>query len=1051
LNATAEVIELNLSGFGVRPSEIAAIGRTIYFAGTDPAGGRELWRSDGTAGGTRRLKDVMPGPYSSDPHSLIDVGGRLFFIADGGSGDELWTSDGTEAGTHLVKEINPGFNGPWFPFPGYPEPEPLGAFIDEMTAVNGTLFFRANDGVNGYALWKSDGTQAGTVMVKDLGPTASDLSLDLYQFVDWNGTLLFRNAEEEQLDLWRSDGTPEGTVRVKPLPYISAAGMPYGLSPLIGVVGDELRFFSGSVLWRSDGTEEGTQPIIDVGRIALDAATAGGVTYFRTAINSSQTLRAELWRTDGTVGGTWRLISSWQDPAQFTPVGDALYFTSGYPCDARQLWRTDGTVAGTVLIADAAQLSPGSSDTFSSLTAVGGRLTFTLGDTQEGTLWTTDGTDSGTAQVLPIGGRLNASMNSLVSAGSVLYFAGNDGFTGLELWTTDGTSVGTVRIADGVSGSQGSNPKHFVELAGRAIFFANNDQLWTSDGTLAGTQLVADLDWPTIYGVERTVFGGFAYFIVTTAAQRELWRTDGTAAGTTMLKSAQGSAPNGFPALANLTVVGGTLYFTAYASEQLSTSLWKIEESQGSPAEVTAPGTLSRISTLVALGDTLMFAGYDSQAGGELWRSDGTASGTQRVANIHPTGNAFVPDFIYYYGDWSHQLTVVGDVLYFPADDGSSGKELWRSNGTATGTRRVKDLTSGAGGSLPTGLLSLGGFLYFQTSEGPYAGATWRSDGTEAGTVPLDGVVISPGVSDGRGGVYFDWYDAEKGSTLWRSDGTAAGTWLVVDRKPDADYSYSDYYNLILVGDSLYFIADDEVHGHALWQSDGTETGTVMMHVVDPGGFNGHFKEFTVLGNTLLGAGYDGSAFELWTLRPEGAAPTGGDFNHDTRIDGSDFLAWQRQLGSMTLDADANQNGIVDAADLAYWKNGISWVPEESAEEMNVALAAVRVADEGERDAAFDAIAVASLAGWSSRGLFTNDEVRESDKQFRISNSAGSDTRAHVLLMTRDASRADGSIPTRASVADGEVKRKALGGLNAGLAAHKLEMTYMWEDRTKVS
>ena len=93
---------------------------------------------------------------------LTNVDGTLYFEASNATdGFELWKSDGTAAGTVMVKDINPG---------------PDGSNPSDLTNVNGTLYFEANDGPNGAELWKSDGTAAGTVMVKDIdpGPTSSD-------------------------------------------------------------------------------------------------------------------------------------------------------------------------------------------------------------------------------------------------------------------------------------------------------------------------------------------------------------------------------------------------------------------------------------------------------------------------------------------------------------------------------------------------------------------------------------------------------------------------------------------------------------------------------------------------------------------------------------------------------------------------------------------------------------------------------------------------------------------------------------------------------------
>ena len=126
--------------------------------------GVELWRSDGTEAGTYMLKDINPGDngmfaFSSFPSYLTEMNGEVYFSASANTivGAELWKTDGTEAGTVLVKDINPaGFNG------GSPA---------NLVNVNGTLFFTANSDFpsdNTFELWKSDGTTAGTEIVYDL-------------------------------------------------------------------------------------------------------------------------------------------------------------------------------------------------------------------------------------------------------------------------------------------------------------------------------------------------------------------------------------------------------------------------------------------------------------------------------------------------------------------------------------------------------------------------------------------------------------------------------------------------------------------------------------------------------------------------------------------------------------------------------------------------------------------------------------------------------------------------------------------------------------------
>ena len=128
------------------------------------------------------------------------MNGTLFFSADDGTnGNELWKSDGTAAGTVLVKDINPGSSSS---YPG------------NLTNVNGTLFFAANDGT-GHELWKSDGTAAGTVLVKDITRLPAASGLPRPPDERERDAVLQRQRRAHGDELWKSDGTAAGTVLVK--------------------------------------------------------------------------------------------------------------------------------------------------------------------------------------------------------------------------------------------------------------------------------------------------------------------------------------------------------------------------------------------------------------------------------------------------------------------------------------------------------------------------------------------------------------------------------------------------------------------------------------------------------------------------------------------------------------------------------------------------------------------------------------------------------------------------------------------------------------------
>src|SRR5690606_29054308 len=100
-----------------------------------------------------------------------------------------------------------------------------------LTNVDGTLFFRANDGVAGGELWISDGSEEGTVRVADLAPGAGTTSSSPNWFVAHDGQLYFTvNDGASGVELWRSDGTADGTLRLKDIRPGSGSSSPIGLT-----------------------------------------------------------------------------------------------------------------------------------------------------------------------------------------------------------------------------------------------------------------------------------------------------------------------------------------------------------------------------------------------------------------------------------------------------------------------------------------------------------------------------------------------------------------------------------------------------------------------------------------------------------------------------------------------------------------------------------------------------------------------------------------------------------------------------------------------------
>jgi len=844
---------------------LTAFGNQVFFAASDwhgdsfsgfqPAAfGRELWKSDGTVEGTVMVKDINPGRDESMPEFLTVFQGCLFFAAyDEVSGRELWKSDGSIAGTMLFKDINSGLPG---------------SGPENLTVVGGMLFFAANLS----QLWKSDGTPEGTIMVKDIYP-GGGASGTPRQLVAVNGRLFFTaNDGTNGWELWTSDGTESGTVMVKDIyPGLRNGSYPESLTAWNGAL-----YFTatnsefGRELWKSDGTEAGTILLRDIspgigGSLPADLVEFNGHLFF--SANDGANGR-ELWKTDGTTNGTVlavnlapysgppptdsRMIYPMRSssPVFLTVYNGALYFRAddGTGTHGSELWRSDGTPEGTMLVRD---IAPGSTRPIPASPSYiepkgsrpgpfyifGGELYFNASDHYGLELWKTDGTAAGTRRVRNI---THDAPPAIAAGGSALYHQGSDGLHGSELWQS--TSSGTAMLKDLNPGASNSFPAQFKSLNDQMLLSTSNG-LWKTDGTAAGTVRLQ-----SFAGLPDALFGfvelnSALFFSAANANGYELWKTDGTAPGTTLVKDLRLGGLGSLPIYPE--IIGSQVLFQA-SDGVTGRELWRTDGTSAGTlmlSNINAGAADSNPGKLTAYSGAIIFAASSSGRGYELWRTDGTGPGTMLVKDIRPGSSSSFDSSVV---NFRRRFTSFNGALFFSANDGVNGYELWKTDGTMTGTVLVKDINDTGPGQdgRPENWTAVRDTLFF-SADSRYSIELWKTDGTTAGTVlvknirgrhPTQGYEQASSPQDFtelNGALFFTAWDDDHGRELWRSDGTAFGTVMLRDIFPGQ--RSSDIRQLAVVTDRLFFVANDGAHGHELWTSDGTFDGTHLVEDLLPG------------------------------------------------------------------------------------------------------------------------------------------------------------------------------------------------------------------------
>lgn len=402
--------------------------------------------------------DIWPGSNGSSPRYITEFNGELYFQAIDitPSFKKLYRSNGTSAGTQIVAgNLNGG----------------AGYSPESLYVLNGELYFTAFVSGIGTELYKTDGTDAGTILLKDVRPGSSsgldfNSNDDNQLFVEYNNELYFRGSTNSSIELWKTNGTVAGTVSVK----------------------------------NFEDTTNGAPAYIEKSGKNILGVVYNGFLFF--AVNRGS--NSELWKTDGTTANTTIVRSGLKNIDDMIIFNNELYFVSGDDSvpEGRELWSSDGTSAGTTIKHDIFpnNLNPafGFGSNPSNLIIYNNELFFkarsyngTSGEIIGSELWKTDGTLSSLVKDINtdnLASGLNIPNFTLYN--NELYFVASDNTTSdYELWKTDGTETGTVKV---VTSSDTGESIQFLKATVYAnkLFYFDSQQLWVTDGTPTGTEVL---------------------------------------------------------------------------------------------------------------------------------------------------------------------------------------------------------------------------------------------------------------------------------------------------------------------------------------------------------------------------------------------------------------------------------------------------------------------------------------------------------------------------------------------------------------------------------
>lgn len=811
INST--LLETNFGGDS-EPDHLTKIGNKIYFSASI-SNDRELYVKDDLNSIPRLVKNINTNYGSISSNSFFkELNGILLFTASsnliGNNNQQLWRSDGTENGTSLVKIINTNYD----------------TNINDPIHLGSKMFFTSYVN-NSHDLWVTDGTEAGTKIVKKINLNGD--SKVMHPFVFNNEIYFLANDGSTGIELWKSNGTENGTVQVFDFFIGSTSGI--NLKPIvynnnIYFIGQQSTNMKG--LWKYDGTQ--TQLVKNFDNINyFDPVIIQNKMIF--CINTTSGF--QLWSCDGTTTGTDSLFTT---PPYLSVINNPLrvfnnklYFQATDSSFNISNWTSEGTAATTVSLSSAIPVLSNADIVGNS--SSNNYLIFSKNTDH----YISDGTINGTKLINDITLTSNYSGFGLnvLEYNDTLILNGKNKKNGMELFKYN-FSTNSSTILDDIHHRFSSNINASVSLNDKLIYFGNgfNEgmELFISDGTASNTKLLKDMnsgEYSTVFTGDNNYFfknGNKAFFRCTVGSGFEPCVTDGTEAGTYLIKDLSPFSPGSLnvdPYFMKLDI--NNVLFGADDGSNNTTGanrLWRTDGTQSGTYKIhdvqIVGGNGYKSSTL---NDKVYFTGYDTNNIYSIWVTDGTIGGTQIYKTFYNSqGNNIIPRIINTLGnkfvivieDTNSQFNHYQNIL---VSDGSSPNNI-------TQIATFAKPTQSSGGMVGETIV-YNNKLYFYAFNytGTYPSDAYKlysTDGTIIGTNIFSNLISSCCAAEIEFNICGDKLYILQ-DKLYVTDGISQPVAL--------DSGSHAFNNFNCVNNNLFFL-NNQYQNYKIWTSNGTVSGT---------------------------------------------------------------------------------------------------------------------------------------------------------------------------------------------------------------------------------